>query len=376
MARMSAIGELLAKRPVDAIAICKGANPTKLAVSTSSLFDSVFDGRVLLGFVSDDGCVRAEHAIPMPVGSSSLDFVSEDVLAVGGDDGIVRIISTSCARRLTELVEHDGAITCVRTAPDDGTRIASCGSDAQLKLWSLARPEAADQTIAADPSDPLVALRFVGPVCVLCASRHGAVCVWDVRAPPGARCVVRAARLPAAAGTARAELGVASISALDCAAADLSAPIALGTDAGLVALFDWRLPGGTHTDCAGGLDAGRTLAPLLTFAAARGQRAQGVELRAAPSAAGWVQRVRALHFVSGADGRALAAASGSACTVHATLDGLPLATYTHDEPLVDVCSVPWPGATARAEAASDALLLLGSVDRRVVTAHVGCGGNA
>jgi WD40 repeat protein len=79
---------------------------------------------------------------------AALDFATEfDLLASGGDDGLVNIWQISSRTVWRNFRGHVGRVTAVAFSPDDAW-LASAGAEGLVRLWRLRLPTAEDISLA------------------------------------------------------------------------------------------------------------------------------------------------------------------------------------------------------------------------------------
>ncbi|MBL8923642.1 MAG: HEAT repeat domain-containing protein [Myxococcaceae bacterium] len=104
---------------------------TAIAVAQDLVATTGLDGRVVVWA----GDVKQHEFISRgPQRAVALDVVNRRV-AVGGDDGVVRVFSFA-TKAVREMEGHRGAVTALAFTPRDG-RLASTGDDGTVRFWYL-----------------------------------------------------------------------------------------------------------------------------------------------------------------------------------------------------------------------------------------------
>jgi WD40 repeat protein len=113
-------------------------------------------------------------------GAASLAFSPEgDLLAVGGRDGVVRLIDLVGGKPMILLHGHTDAAACVAFSPD-GSTLASGGrgKDRTLRLWDVATGQ--EGAVAASPSGAVLSVCFSPDGQTVAAGCDGGVGrLWD-----------------------------------------------------------------------------------------------------------------------------------------------------------------------------------------------------
>ncbi|KAL4162220.1 hypothetical protein PRNP1_002767 [Phytophthora ramorum] len=177
-----------------------------LAVAQSQLEGNVWGGGVAL---LDAATNERLCALQLPTGVGALAWGGSDgdVLALGCDDGDVRLakLSTDVAFAFVPIGSneedaiwgHDDVVTGVSVSAVDNTQLATCSWDFTVKLWDIAEM---DKTVATfDGHTDLIWAVAMNPIHahLLCsASQDTTVQVWDARRPQSAALAV-STRLPA-----------------------------------------------------------------------------------------------------------------------------------------------------------------------------------
>ena len=156
------------------------------------------------------------------VGTTSRDGA---LIALGSEDGTVRLVDTNTGAVRTGARRHDGAVTSLRFSAD-ARRLVTAGGDQRLIVWDT-RHMAQVETLEASGRGPMMGIAIApGDDTAHTAGRDGTVVSWDLK---GAR---RLERPFALAGTARATRVLAGTGH--------GAPIMTTNARGFVDLFDAR----------------------------------------------------------------------------------------------------------------------------------------
>jgi WD40 repeat protein len=142
------------------------------------------DGSRLVSADQSGGIVVWDVTTLRPVASDSSEPVRAlairpdgRTLAVGGEDGRVRLLDASSLDLLGELVGHDRRVASVAFS-QDGELLASGGDDRTIRLWDVDRR--AEVASLAGHTDQVLGLAFTAAGRLASAGEDATVRLWDL----------------------------------------------------------------------------------------------------------------------------------------------------------------------------------------------------
>ena len=214
-------------QPIDGLA--EDATNGEIAFVGSALSGDLWDGSFGVLHVGDkeDAAATLKMVAGLPSGTSSVRWLTSDILVLGNDEGLVSVVRVTAEGLMESLCDeclHDDMVASV-DANKERSIVASGSYDGTVKLWNADDVQSGRMPLRAcfTQADECHGVAWTGTDMVTAVYADGMLCLYDPRANA---CVVRV------------KCGDLALTAVAASAEPAWSVVAVGDDSGVVQLWD------------------------------------------------------------------------------------------------------------------------------------------